>query len=345
MYKYKYVIIITVIIFLFLSPLNESFSQSLTSSTNQKTYVARDTLVVFGKSIPNDSLIAELFSPGGSLILRTQIDVGVEGSFSKILMVWPTFFSKELSFGTYTLVLTSSINEKLKSNLVFRFADISTPIVDQERKLDLQVSILPHIGKNEITQMIVEISINGVLVKGNADDTLKGSRIYYPDRSVTPLDNFTTIHDGIYLANFSSIMLGHHTIHIQAFYQGMLANDAHGIFVEEGPILSLGKEINNVNENLKKLREETIKNNNQLAEKIIESNNQLAEMDNQLAEEITKRNNQLVETDKQLASAVEEVGKASGQVSSLLLPIMGMIVVIIALQATILSRRSKQNDK
>lgn len=302
-------IAVTLVLLILASPTQEAFSQALTASTNQKSFSPRDTLVVFGKSLPNDSMIAQLFNPKGATVLRTQIDAGVEGSFSRILMEWPTIPDEKFSFGIYTLTLTSSINQQTKSNLVFRFTDVPTGAAEQERNLELDVSVPPQIGIDETAKIIVEVSVNGVLVKGEADQTLKGSRIYLPDGSVMSLSNFTTIADGIYLTDFSGSMIGHHTIHIQAFHQGVLANNAVGIYVAEGKVLSLGNEIGRVNENLEKLRAETIERNNELA------------------------------------IAVDRVSQASGQVTSLLLPVMGMIVVVVVLQATILSRRGKPNNQ
>jgi hypothetical protein len=288
-------------------PSFDAHAQALTANINQKTFAARDTLVVFGKSLPNDSLISELFNPKGRLVLRTQIDAGVEGSFSRILMEWPNP-NDTFPFGTYTLTITSSTNKELRSVLVFRFTDVPTGGTAPERNLELHVSVPPVIGKDETAKIIVEVSVNGVLVKGTVEQTLKDSRIYYPDGSIVPIGNFIAVDDGIYVADFSSDMVGHHIIHIQAFYQGLLANSAQGVFVEEGAILSLGKEINTVNDNLEKLRSETIERNNQLAD------------------------------------AVEKVSAASGQVTSLLLPVLGVMVIVVALQATLLSRRGKNNQ-
>lgn len=296
-------LVVSIIILSNFIALNEVSAQVLTASTNQRTYAANDTLVVFGKSFPNDSLIAELSNPAGRLVLRTQIDAGVEGSYSRILMQWPPVPDERFSFGTYTLKLTSSVSKEEKF-LVFRFSDVPSGGVGEERRLELQVSVPPAIGREETAKIIVEVSVNGVLVKGS-EDTLRGSRIYYPDGTIAPIENFKAIDDGIYVADFSSNVLGHHIIHVQAFYQGLLANNAQGVFVEEGTILSLGKEISRVNDNLEKLRSETIERNNELA------------------------------------NAVEKVSAAAGQVSSLLLPVIGMVAIIVALQATILSRRGK----
>lgn len=302
--KIKYILsILAVLLLSQVLLVNEVFAQAFTANTNQRSFAPRDTLVVFGKTFPNDSLIAELSNPRGARVLTTQIDAGVEGSFSRILMEWPNPNDK-FPFGTYTLKLTSSISRQEKF-LVFSFTNVLSGAADQERRLELQVAVPPVIGKDEVAKVIVEVLVNGVLVKGTADETLDGSKIYYPDGSIVQMNNFTALDDGLYMADFQSDMVGHHVISIQAFYQGLLATNAQGVFVEEGNVLSLGREINRVNENLEKLRAETLERNNRLEEAVI------------------------------------EVSQASGQVTSLLLPVIGMIVVVVVLQATILSRRGK----
>lgn len=288
---------------MFLSP--SVFAQALTADTDQKSYVPKDLLVVTGKTFPQDAILATLSNPQGRQVLTPQqIDVGADGSFSKIIMRWPEEPTEDLPFGTYTLKITSSAS-KQSLFLVFRFDKVATPNgVGEERRLELTVSVPPSIGREETGKIIVEVSLNGALVKGGVD-TLRGSRIYYPDGSVLPITNFTVIDDGIYVADFKSEQIGHHIIHIQAFSQGLLANNAVGVFVEEGAILSLGKEIGKVNDNLEKLRDETIKRNDELA------------------------------------SAVTQTSNAAGQVTSLLLPVIGLIVIILALQVTLLSRRPR----
>lgn len=293
---FLFVFTISLISILTVPLIQNSYAQALELNVNQRLFSSGDTLVVFGKSVPNDSLIAELFNPAGRLVLRTQIDAGVEGSFSRILMQWPVTPTDEFSFGTYSLVVKSSMNEELRATEVLRFQISEGTAPGVERELAVQLSVPAVIGKGEVATMIVQVTINGVLVKGDVAETLRDSHIHFPDGSVAKINPFTVLEDGIYIAEFSSSMLGHHTIHIQAFQQGLLASSAAGLFVEEGSILSLGKEIKKMNENVEGLRQETI-------------------------------------------GTVKEVGAATGQVTSLLLPIIGMIAVIVALQAALLAKR------
>ena len=291
------------------SLIQDSYAQALELNVNQRIFSSGDTLVAYGKSVPNDSLIAELFNPAGSLVLRTQIDAGVEGSFSRILMEWPVSPTKQFRFGIYTLVVESSRDPELRATEVLSFQTSAGIAPTVERELGVQISVPAVIGKDEVAKVIVQVTINNVLVKGDAK-TLRDSHIHFPDGSVKPIDTFTVLEDGIYLTDFNSTMLGHHAIHVQAFQQGLIASSVSGVFVEEGPILSLGNEIAKLNTNVESLRQETVGK----------------------TEEISKAVSDMGES-------VLNIGSAAGQVTSLLLPIIGMIAIIVALQATMLAKR------
>jgi len=291
------------------SLIQDSYAQALELNVNQRIFSSGDTLVAYGKSVPNDSLIAELFNPAGSLVLRTQIDAGVEGSFSRILMEWPVSPTKQFRFGIYTLVVESSRDPELRATEVLSFQTSAGIAPTVERELGVQISVPAVIGKDEVAKVIVQVTINNVLVKGDAK-TLRDSHIHFPDGSVKTIDTFTVLEDGIYLTDFNSTMLGHHTIHVQAFQQGLIASSVSGVFVEEGPILSLGNEIAKLNTNVESLRQETVGK----------------------TEEISKAVSDMGES-------VLNIGSAAGQVTSLLLPIIGMIAIIVALQATMLAKR------
>lgn len=269
---------------------------------NVKTFVTGDRLIVSGNSSrPNDALIAELSNPRGQPVLTTQIDVGANGEFRKELLRWPVP-SQDYTYGIYSLVVRSG-DEELRVTAALRLDPV--PGLEDNVGLDLatQISVPSVIGINESARILVQVTINGVLVKGDARETLADSHIHFPDGSVKPIENFTVLEDGIYFADFKSNMLGHYTIHVQAFQQGLIANSVSGVLVQEGSVSSLSKEVSELNTNVDALRQDT------------------------------------VEKTGELTSSVSRIESASGQVTSLLLPIIGMIAIIVALQATMLARK------
>lgn len=302
MHKPPFLFVFTSLMLIIPVSMQNSYAQVLELNVNQRIFSPGDILVAFGKSVPNDALIAELFNPAGSRVLRTQIDVGVEGSFSRILMQWPVAPDAKFRFGTYTLVVESSRDPEIRATEVISFQQSLGVTPGVERELDVQISAPSVIGKDEVVTVIIQVTINDVLVKGGVE-TLQDSHIHFPDGSVKSIDRFIILEDGIYTTDFSSSMLGHHIIHVQALQQGLVGSAVSGVSVEEGPILSLGNEITKLNANIESLRQETIGKTEEISE------------------------------------TVSEIGSAAGQVTSLLLPIIGMIAIIVALQATILARK------
>lgn len=304
-----------------IAPLREAYAQDaqggLTLEVNQRIFSTGDTLVIFGRSVPNDSLIAELYNPKGALVLRTQIDVGVEGSFARILMQW-SVPREQFPFGAYSLIVKSSTSEERRATEALSFQQPGPAGPGVQRELTIQINAPQVIGKNEVAKVVVQVAINGVLVKGDVKQALKDSHIHFPDGSIKPIDTFTVLEDGVYLTDFSSTMIGHHTVHVQAFQQGLLANGVAGIYVEEGPILSLGNEIAKVNDNIERL------------------NSNIEGLRGETSERIDTINTEV----SNIGSQVSNIGSAAGQLTSLLLPIIGMIAIIVALQATMLARRN-----
>ncbi|MGH9923212.1 MAG: hypothetical protein ACRD38_10705, partial [Nitrososphaerales archaeon] len=269
----------------------------------ENVFSVDDTLRLSGTSTPNDTLIAELFNPNGALVSRTQITVGSDGVFSRTLLQW-TLPTQNLPFGTYTLIVRSTLNEERRATEVLKFQPAIPEIPeDVGRELAVQISAPSAIGANETAKVIVQVTINNILIKIDPAETLKDSHIHFPDGSIRPIETFAVLEDGIYYTDFTSRMLGHYTIHVQAFQQGLIANSVSVVLVQEGSFSSLSKEVSELNTNVEGLRQETVKKT------------------------------------EELGSSVSRIESASGQVTSLLLPIIGMIAIIVALQATMLARR------
>lgn len=311
-FLFVFAILVVSIIIIIIMPLSlsqSSYAQGMEFSVNRKAFAPGDSLAAFGKGIPSDALIVELFNPDGRLVLRTQIDVGPEGSFSKIIMIWPSVDTQKFSAGTYSLVVTSSTNAELRATEALVFQSAPTVVPSVERELEVDISVPSVVGRGEEATMVIQVTMGGVPVGGDPQETLKGSYIRSPNGTSSTIRSFTVIEDGVYLVSFSSNTLGLHTVHLKAIQGGLVATGVAGVQVEEGSVLLVGNEIARLSAKVDNLREETVGT-------IREINQAVSEM----------------------SQSVSEIGSAAGQVTSLLLPIIGMIAIIVALQATILAR-------
>lgn len=297
------------LIFLLLLLISNAYALDL--ELNQRVYAPNDRLVIFGTAIPNDSLILELFNPTGNLIYRSQIDVNSNGEFADIILIWPEADDSKFRVGTYTLVLTSSINRELK---------ISEAIIYQLNQQMESKEVINRIGLDLAAPSIIELdkSVPIIAYVTLNDTPLIGlemieATIRYPD-DTSSRERFIAIGNGFYEARFSSSIEGYHSIIVEARHRDLITNKAIIIDVEDNPIVSVDRTVN-------QLKQEMDGKMDELDKRL--SNNTLAMMND--IESINR--------------SMESISSSIGQLTSLLLPIIGMIAVIVALQATILARR------
>ncbi len=289
-------------------------AQVLELELNKKSFTPNDKLVIFGSASARDSLIIELFNPTGNLVFRTQIDVKPNGKFAEILFIWPEPDEQRFRIGTYTLIARSSIYKDISVSEVIRFQIKEEKMVEEqeiiEQRLMLDASIPSIASINDSIPIIVYASLNNSPLIGLEE--INGL-IIMPDDDEQEL-TFEPLLDGIYKSEFNASKEGYHTIIINAEHQGLIANKVFIIKVEDMVTDKLSSKIDDIDRSLR----DSI---DQLDAKLL--NNTLS-----IREDVDS-----------MKDSIDNVSSAIGQLSALLLPIVGMIAIIVALQATILSRR------
>ncbi|MEM4275803.1 MAG: hypothetical protein QXT65_07980 [Candidatus Nitrosocaldaceae archaeon] len=298
------------LIFLLLLLVSKSYALEL--ELNQKVYAPNDKLVIFGKAIPNDSLILELFNPTGNLIYRTQIDTNSNGEFADIVLIWPEPDEEKFRIGTYTLVLTSSINREFKASevMIYQIQQSTDGKEEIPNKLSLELSLPSIIEVKEEIPIIVYVTLNDTPLVGV--ESIIG-QVKYPNTDTTTLENFISTDEGLYEVKFSSNMEGYHSVVVKVKHGGLIASKV--------AVIKVNKIMEPINKSVEMLREDMNKRIDILDERL--SNNTL-----NIKKEIESTN-----------ESIKSISPSIGQLTSLLLPIIGMIAVIVALQATILAKR------
>ncbi|GIU70768.1 MAG: hypothetical protein KatS3mg003_0247 [Candidatus Nitrosocaldaceae archaeon] len=285
-----------------------NYAHALELELNQKVFTPNDRLVIFGTSIPKDSLIISLFNPTGNLIYRTQLDVGANGEFASILLRWPEPDEDKFRVGTYTLIVTSSINpdSSVSEALVYQL-QAEKPVKDTsiqiEQQLGLDLSIPSTANIDKEIPILAHVSLNDAPLIGL--EAIEAN-IIYPDNKVLTINNFTAIGDGLYETRFTSNITGYHTIILNVKHQELSISKASIVDVVKGQ-------------------------NDQLQE--------LATKIDSLNIKITNNTNNINNNVNAIKESIDDMTSAIGQLTSLLLPIVGMIAIIVALQATILAKR------
>ena len=289
-------------------------------------------LLVYGKGIPQDSLIVEVINPAGRLVHRAQVDIDVDGTYSKIILTFPKPDDVNFIQGTYTIAARSAVRQDMVQSRLFVFQaqeqsstiaqqpiqdGSGTPTMEQvststnttTRRLEIRLSAPPTIGINEHATILAKVTLDGILLKSDA--SALQAKLIMPDAKVREVQ-FNLVDDGILTADLSSGIVGEHVIVARFMYGELVAYDAVSIVVQDSPVLTLSSELARLNSSIDNLNAS-----------------------------ITKFMRDEEEKDGRLEKSIAELSDANGQMLSLLLPIVGMITVVVALQATILAKRSR----
>ncbi|SPC33388.1 MULTISPECIES: hypothetical protein [Candidatus Nitrosocaldus] len=312
-------------------------SSLLILNLNKSIFLPGDMLLVYGKGIPQDSLIVEIINPAGRLVHRAQVDVDVDGTYSRIILTFPKPDDVNFMQGTYTIAARSAVRQDVVQSRLFVFqaqVQEQQPITQQPvqdglgtsagistapsgavsgssiRRLELGLSAPTTVGINEHARVLAKVTLDGILLKG--EQSMLQARLIMPDGKVRELQ-FSAVDDGIFTAEFTSNIPGEHVIVARFAYNELLAYDALSIVVQESPVLTLSNELSRLSSGIENLN---------------------ARLDSFIKDDASK--------DERLEDSIARLRDANGQMLALLLPIVGMIAIVVALQATILARKDKQ---
>jgi hypothetical protein len=290
---------------------------AVTININSTVFMPNSMLVIYGKVIPNDSLIVELINPMNRVVHRTQIDVDARGVFSSVILTFPNPNDQFIE-GTYTLVITSSIQGSVYSKAIVFQASSNEIRVQQgdalqqqqqiTRRLDMQLSAPSIIGIDERFSIVARVTMDNTLFNVNASDIK--ARIVMPDSSAKEL-RFNAIDDGIYATELTLSMVGLHVVTASIEHDGLKASSMASINVTDAPVLNMSNTLSRLSKSI-----------------------------DDLNSSIQGLRNDINTSNARLSNSLEQIGSSTNQMLALLLPIIGMITIIVALQATILARRS-----
>ena len=307
--------------------------------STQHIYMPNQNLVVYGLAQPNDLLVARLYEPGGRAIKMDNIEVGRDGFYRKEIFDWPEP-SRNLPYGTYTVEVIPSIGDKTPIQIQVEFAEGA-----QENTTGGPQNPISHIlavkldSPDQVTvgrqfRIFVQVTFDGVLVDSAAPENttklLGYSHIHSDkgDSSTIPLtDKFTELHEGLYYTDVTISSEGTYIIHSVAFYKGFLSHDSKVIAVSASSISTVQDTVDD------------------LSRKLGATNQQLVNVQNELDRTKAALNDTKVgitdsvyQARSSLRDDLNKVEEASGQINSIILPVLALISVIIALQISLFAR-------
>jgi len=300
----------------------------LTLRTTQQVYVPGETLEIFGTAEPSQLLVIRLYDPAGLAIRIDNAQVDKNGLYRKSMLVWPEA-NRNLVFGTYTIEALSSTGnaEPQRAEVTFTggFGEGLDPL--RGHTLGVKLDAPSQVTINSTFRIFVQITFDGALVEAVDDAAVKEilgtSHIHSSNSTVILSDKFRELHPGIYYADVALQKEDTYIIHASAFYRGFLSHDTRLITVTSSSIATLQESVDKLNTGL----DATNAQLDRLQEGLQETRSALNETKATIANSTGK-----------IQSQIEEAKQASGQINSLILPVLALISVIIALQISLFAR-------
>jgi len=304
------------------------FAEGLTAYTNQQIYSTQHPLLVYGTGAPENSpMVLRMFAPDGTIAEFEQITTNYDGSFNHKMFDWPKSSTK-FPYGTYTVeIITSATGESKKIDVKFA-ATTELEMVPIERRINTQVFAPEMAAADRPFSVFVQVTSDGLLLKGEPKKVLSSSHIHSPNGKVQSLAmSMEMLHEGLFFVEYTPRSEGTYIFHMVAFSQG---TQSHG----SAATLVLGQDIAGISKQIITLNEVITTASDDLSVLQAEIHG-FSLLNSQLRDSVTT----IDESVSSMSSAVENIEQASLQVNSLLFPIMGAIAVILALQISIIARR------
>ena len=306
-----------------LVPALPAFSE-LELSTSSSVYSKSEILFVYGKGLPNETLILRLTAPDETISKFDQIITDEDGIYHHPLLLWPKE-STDFPFGTYAIEVFST-QQGISQKTDIRFTSTSKLVeVPVERHLNILVFAPESAAVNNPIRVFVQVTSDGLLLGDSPDQLLQNTHVHTPEGRVEMLsDSFSTLHRGLYFVDYTPTQEGTYVFHVVAFSQG---TTSHGSVATNVLSQDLGGISNQILQ-LNSILDETSVELSTLKSEIVGFGSTLESASNNIDTSVSS-----------ISNSVVNIEEASSQLNSLLLPIVSSIGIIVALQIAILARK------
>jgi hypothetical protein len=322
-YKLKYKIILFFIIFLAFH-VNEAFSE-LEIDTYNQVYTTGQPLLVYGKGLPDETLIIRVSTPDDTIAKFDQITASSEGAFSHVLLTWPES-SPNFPYGTYTIEVISTQQDGISKKIDVKFlATAEIQKIPVERHISTLVFAPETAAVNVPFRVFVQTTSDGLLIGDDPKALLSTTHVHLPSGQVDTLsDSLSVLHKGLFFLDYTPNSEGTYVFHVVAFNQG---TESHGSFATT----VLSQDLGGISDQLIKLNSVL----NETSDKLTTVKSEIEGFGSTLDTASTNIDSSVAS----ISDSVNTMKEASSQLNSLLFPIVGSIGIIVALQIAILARR------
>ena len=302
-----------------------SFAATFEAYTDNKVYTDDKPLFVYGKALPDETIIIRLFAPDGTIAKFDQVTVTSDGSFNHVLLTWPKSSTK-FPYGTYTVEVISNTQQGISKTIDVKFTSTTDLIeIPVERQINTLVFAPETAAVNQTMRVFVQTTSDGLLIGDDPSELLETTHVHLPSGKVQTLSNaFSTLHQGLYFTDYIPTEEGTYVFHVVAFSQGTISHGSVATTVMSQDIRGISNQIIELNSILK----ETSTELDVLKSEIEGFGSTLEGASTNIEKSTTS-----------ITASVFNIEEASSQLNSLFFPIVASIGIIVALQIVIIARR------
>jgi hypothetical protein len=308
-----------------------AYAETFLARVNQQTFFPGERLVVYGKGSPNDAFAFRLYDPSGRAIKIDSIPADDDGFFKKAVFEWPDP-TRNLAFGTYQVEVSSSIGDPKTQRIEVNYAEGGSQSTDTlgpsvQHILSVKLDAPADVQITKKFRIFVQVTYDGALVDSDPKSLLGTSHIHSGNNTINLSDSFFKLHEGLYYADVTLPQEGSYIIHASAFYRGFVSHDSRVVSAAAYTINTVQDSINNLDHELEGLHTQ-----------LDETRATLNQTGTSITDSVSQARASIGEDIASAKVAVNETREASGQLNSLILPVLALISVIIALQISLFAR-------
>jgi hypothetical protein len=300
----------------------------------EEVYTPGESLVIYGAGANNDILLVTLFDASGRA-LRSNMPVKTDsnGFFREAIYEWqqPT---TAVPFGSYTVEAISNLESTDTRRVEVAFAEAievdEGPRIPVTHTLGVKLDSPAQVAVNEPFRIFIQATFDGALIaaeESEIPDLLGSSHIHLGNLAIPLREKLQRLHEGLYFADVTLDKEGTYIIHSAVFHRGLLAHDSKVITATSSSIGTIQESITELDLRL----DETNEQLENLQQGIQDTRSSLNDTQSAITDSVEDARIS-INTD------LEATQQATGQINSLILPVLALISVIIALQISLFAR-------
>jgi hypothetical protein len=332
--------------FLLSSPIQNAYGEKFVVDVNKQVFNAGDNMVIYGTGAPDDVLSVRIYDPVGITAKINTVQIDHDGFFRENIFRWPEP-SKNLPYGTYSIEMASAKGADYSQQLYITFAEPAqnprgggggtdpSNSSNAPHFLSVKLDAPTEIEFGKSFRIYVQITFDGALVNSDDPSALLGTSHVHSGNTTIPLSgSFKKLHEGLYFADVVLPKEGSYIVHAIAFNKGYLSHDSKVISASAATLGTLQESINNLDGRLTRADNEL----KDLQVGLDQTRSTINDTKVSINDSVNQARGSMSQELDSARGAVEQLRDASGQMNSIILPVMGLISVIIALQISLFAR-------